>query len=294
MRRQLGQLRVYGRRIRSQSVIRTVREVSHPGKLARHAQRLLQGDISHSNSYTPSLSTGSEAEFVARLIGCDRAQVDRAFIELAADASFLADLEGRYRQVRPDSSFHIGRFQILYAAVRLRAPRTVLETGVHDGLSAAVMLRALERNQSGRLISIDLPSTDLPAGVSGPGWLVHEALRARWHLMLGDARELLPSLAAAHAPVDLFIHDSDHSAAHQEFEFRTVRPHLAPTGLIISDQDYPSDPLESLSTEWNLSHERVRVRAGQPGGFMGGLRPSLLLTWTQLEPVAQVHGTFSL
>lgn len=134
------------------------------------------------------------------------------------------------------------------------------------------MLRALDRNGRGLLVSIDLPSTDLPAGVEGPGWLVPDELRTRWRLELGDARKRLRALVAEHAPIGLFLHDFDHSREHQEFEFRTVQPHLAAGGVMISDQDYPFDPLiEELAAEWGLAHHRVRTVAGEPGNYMGGL-----------------------
>jgi hypothetical protein len=42
--------------------------------------------------------------------------------------------------------------------------------------------------------------------------------------------------------------------------------------VIISDQDYPFDPLiEELAAEWGLAHHRVRTVAGEPGNYMGGL-----------------------
>jgi hypothetical protein len=70
----------------------------------------------------------------------------------------------------------------------------IILTGVFDGSADAVMLRAMQRNDHGKLISIDLPavnaikeSTDqmlntiLPPGKQ-PGWVVPEELRARYDL----------------------------------------------------------------------------------------------------------------
>jgi len=154
----------------------------------------------------------------------------------------------------------------------------VVETGVHDGLSSALILRALARNERGELVSVDLPSIDLPTGA--PGWLVPESLRSGWSLRLGDARRLLPEVAERYARVDVFIHDSDHAREHREFEFRTMKPVLsavdgpvaAPAGLLLSDDD-ADDLLDVLAAEWSAS--RFGVRCTLPGddtAHIGGVR----------------------
>lgn len=270
MRRRRPALGAYVRRIRSQSLGRTLRDIADPSRVARHARQLFVGEVDRTNPYTPTLSRDAEARFTADLTGQDEAAVRRAFEELEADREFVGDLKARYERVRVGSTLHLGRFQILYGIVRLTAPHTVIETGVHDGLSSAVMLRALDRNGRGLVASIDLPSTDQPT--SGPGWLVPDRLRHRWKLRLGDARDLLPYVAANNAPVDLFFHDSDHSADHQEFEFRTVKAHASPSAVLVSDQDYPFEPLlDTLAAQWELAHHRVRTVSGDPGDYMGGL-----------------------
>jgi predicted O-methyltransferase YrrM len=55
----------------------------------------------------------------------------------------------------PDSSFELVRID--YACRRLMEPELVADTGVAHGFSTAAILQALEDNQKGRLISIDLP-----------------------------------------------------------------------------------------------------------------------------------------
>jgi hypothetical protein len=264
-------LDAYVRRIRSQSVGRTLRDLANPSKVIRHASRFVAGRTERTNEYAPSFSRDEEAQFVAAVTGHERTAADDAFAELEADQAFIDDVKSHYAMVRRESTLHIGRFRILYAIVRLTEPSTLVETGVHDGLSSAVILRALDRNGHGRLTSIDLPSTDQPTS-EGPGWLVPEALRPRWELQLGDARDHLPRVVAASAPVDIFFHDSDHSGPHQEFEFRTVQPYPATFAVLLSDQDYPTEALlDRLSAEWGLTHYRVRTAAGEPGDFMGGL-----------------------
>jgi hypothetical protein len=262
---------IYGRRIRAQGVSATVRKLVDPSAVTLHALRLVTGKIDYpSNPYLASVDPAAELSFAAWLGGTSPESLRSYLAELEPLEQQLADA---YAKGRPDAALHIGRFAIYHLVIRQTRPRTIVETGVHDGLSSAVILFALHLNGTGRLISIDLPSTDLPTGVDGPGWLVPTDLRNRWLLRLGDSRRHLPDVLNDHRPVHLFIHDSDHSREHQEFEFRTARPFMAPDGLMVSDQDYPFDPLlEELQAEWSAAHARIRTVEGTPGNFMGALR----------------------
>jgi predicted O-methyltransferase YrrM len=210
------------------------------------------------------------------MLDCPDSVVDAIFAELESDRELLGELNERYRSVRDNSRYplEIGRFKIWYAIVRLFRPIIVMETGVHDGLSSSIILAGMDRNGSGSLVSIDLPSTDLPPRVTGPGWLVPR-LSHRWSLHLGDARRLLPELAQRYKPVDVFIHDSDHSIEHMEFEYRTIRPHLANNSLILSDADLNEELLDRLSAEWEARRFRVRS-AGPLDGLYGTIAPDFI------------------
>jgi len=145
---------------------------------------------------------------------------------------------------------------LLYGLVRALRPVTVVETGTASGVSTAYLLAALDRNGTGRLLSVDLPfeggeagelrplvagtsidlydASPLPPGKQ-PGWAIPDELRARWELRLGDAREVLPALLAEVGEIDLFFHDSLHTREHMRFEFETVWPALARGGVLASD-----------------------------------------------------------
>lgn len=138
-----------------------------------------------------------------------------------------------------------GRFLFLYVAARLLQPEVVIETGCFTGRDSAVILYALEQNSRGHLYTIDLPPTKgrlcptapvggLPAGLN-PGFLVPEALSARWSLIIGDARRELPALLNDLDQIGLFFHDSDHTYSHMMWEYATVWPQVAEGGLIVSD-----------------------------------------------------------
>src|SRR5258708_38209394 len=88
-----------------------------------------------------------------------------AIDELASDAELIRGIEGcvadepSFRTKRWDNPLELGIFRVtLYALLRDARPVRAIETGVLHGLTSAFMLRALDRNQQGKLTSIDLPS----------------------------------------------------------------------------------------------------------------------------------------
>lgn len=137
----------------------------------------------------------------------------------------------------PDGSVWGGWQDILNltgSVVLLRRPSVVLETGVAMGFTTALILAAMDDNDVGALHSIDLPPLQVDAATF-VGKVVPEELRGRWTLHIGPSRALLPELARKLAPIDVFVHDSDHSYAAQKEEYREVWPHLARGGVLISD-----------------------------------------------------------
>jgi predicted O-methyltransferase YrrM len=124
--------------------------------------------------------------------------------------------------------------QLTGSVVLLRRPLTVVETGVAMGFSTAVILAALRDNDAGVLHSIDLPPLQVDAA-SYVGEAVPRELRDRWTLHVGPARTVLPRLLRELPPVDLFVHDSDHSYAAQYQEYGQAWPHLARGACLISD-----------------------------------------------------------
>lgn len=162
---------------------------------------------------------------------------------------------------------------VLYEIVRRLRPRLIFETGVAQGISTSFLLAALDANGQGRLVSVDRPNRD-PAGWVDPhtgvrdrsyvprdqesGWLVPGSLRGRWEFHEGRAEEWLPTRGDR---VDLFFHDSRHTAEHMRFEFVWALGHLAPGGVLVSDDihwnqafhefvDQNADRVRPLSTRY--------------------------------------------
>src|SRR5580658_2554922 len=171
-------------------------------------------------------------------------------LEVLAELDSLVPVEQemRRRQIaggRPGYAQICAPFE-LYALVRLLQPKHVVETGVSSGISSAHFLLALDRNRSGTLHSIDLPTrqkgpilqTDespvsLPPGLSS-GWAI-PFRSTRWDLRIGESQVLLPRVVEELPSVDLFLHDDLHTPEQLAFELTTVRPKLSAGAPVLAD-----------------------------------------------------------
>lgn len=149
----------------------------------------------------------------------------------------------------------------LYALVREYEPETIVETGVFNGLSSLCYLTAIERNGHGRLYSVDYPDEEKLSGPE-PGWLVPDSYRDRWELTLGLSQRVLPSVIAEAEPVDLFFHDSNHSAPCMMFEFELAREHLSRDGIILADAIYMSSGFWDFVDAYGFESGHVTPQVG--------------------------------
>lgn len=114
-------------------------------------------------------------------------------------------------------------------------PRVVIETGVARGVTSRVALEALRANDRGHLWSIDLPypfDHELYAQI---GVAVSDASRARWSYLEGSSSQRLPPLIAEVGHVEVFIHDSLHTARNTAFEMEQVASAMPPGGVMLID-----------------------------------------------------------
>ncbi|MCI4372878.1 MAG: class I SAM-dependent methyltransferase [Thermoplasmata archaeon] len=197
-----------------------------------------------------------------KALGDPRASVNLRWLRTISGApverilEVLAELDGlvpveqemRRRHVaggRPGYASICAPFE-LYTMVRLLQPKHVVETGVSSGVSSAHFLLALDRNRSGVLHSIDLPTHQrgpilrsdespvaLPPGLAS-GWSI-PFRSSRWDLRIGDSTVLLPALAAELPAIDLFLHDDLHTPEHLTFELETLRPKFSPGAPVLAD-----------------------------------------------------------
>lgn len=197
-----------------------------------------------------SVHYGDVITFVRPLVDESDEAIERAWRESRDNNSFRRELEVRLRQTeeRP-TTLHSNWRELVYTIVRLRQPAIVVETGVFDGLSSAYILAALNRNDHGKLISIDLPDTGrMPSDIDGakPGWLVPERYHSHWERRFGDAREQLPAVVDEY-DLDIFLHDSLHTEDHIRFELRTAVTAMMPGSVIIADNVRHNDAFREFA-----------------------------------------------
>lgn len=168
---------------------------------------------------------------------------------------------------------------LLFSVIRKFKPVRIVETGVAQGVSSYAILKALQLNGQGKLISIDLPNRN-PNGYRYhdgtldtvytppdlmPGWLVPEELRKFWVLKLGRSSEVLPTLDGS---VDMFFHDSEHSYENMAFEYNWAYSHLSKGGIITSDdigwntafRDF-AEAHKDMKPIFNVDRGNARARA---------------------------------
>ena len=198
-------------------------------------------------------------------------EIEACRLDFLRNHRFFTELNTRLVEKR-HRRFVPGWREFVYMAVRFARPKMVLETGVFDGESSAVILQALTDNREGELLSVDLPAVDtihrstsgmretvLPPGLS-PGWVIPDPLRHRHRLELGDSRELLPEILQSLQSVDIFLHDSLHTFDHMSFEYSTAWAHLRDGGLLLSDDILWNSAFHSFCRPLNRKYVRI-------GGF---------------------------
>lgn len=114
----------------------------------------------------------------------------------------------------------------LYAYVMQKKPKVVVETGVANGFSTKILMKALEQT-GGVLHSFDVLN-ECRSAYKGQG---------NWNFYLVPKRNqkaFFRNLTTGW-DVDLWFHDGDHSFIWQQFEYNLARLRLTNDGVIISD-----------------------------------------------------------
>ena len=114
-------------------------------------------------------------------------------------------------------------------------PEVVIETGVAHGVTSRIVLEALRQNDFGHLWSIDLPFPFDHRLHGETGAVVTEACRSRWSYLEGSSRQRLPPLVAEVGHVEMFIHDSLHTAENTMFEMEQADSVMPVGGIMLVD-----------------------------------------------------------
>jgi predicted O-methyltransferase YrrM len=185
------------------------------------------------------------AWFVSGVCNVPVQQIKKYFLELESNVDLKEHIATRLRANRRgkeiDGQAFFGRRLGWYAIVRATKPNVIVETGTEKGLGSLVLAEALLRNNRGRLVTIDIePQSGLLIG-------------GKWARVVEQVIE--DSLVALNNidNIDLFIHDSDHSADHEFRELESVVSHLSADGTVLSDNSH----VTSMLADWSLKHNRL-------------------------------------
>lgn len=128
-----------------------------------------------------------------------------------------------------------GYIDLIYAAMRLTAAETAVETGVAYGWSSLAFLAAMGESGRGRLASVDRP---YPGAGNEPyvGIAVPDRLRERWTIIREpDRNGLYKAVSQFPQGVDIAHYDSDKSYQGRQFAYPIIWRALKQGGLFLSD-----------------------------------------------------------
>lgn len=161
--------------------------------------------------------------------------------DLLAEAALFLGLEtdmSRYHKetcsiLRASQGVHPEEAAVLYGLVRSLKPQLILETGTFEGYSTAEIARALQKNGTGHLESVDIADKT--------GFRVPDNLQ-----QFVTFRRSMPSLAMTtvlaqqKVSVELFFHDSAHTYCNALDELIAFAPFFS-SGCVIVCHDAKMD-----------------------------------------------------
>lgn len=189
-------------------------------------------------NYTYENANAADMErFVADVTGAPLPRVREMFAEIDADERLMAEL-GRRLESNPrrESEPKLGYRRASYAIVRLTKPEHSVELGTHDGMGAAAIASALERNAAegspGMLHALDLNPES--------GWVVPSRLRGWIRFHHGPISETLPATLGEATP-EYVIVDIGHAWDEQDEVFRRVRETATGRLVLITEVDWTTN-----------------------------------------------------
>lgn len=146
--------------------------------------------------------------------------------------------------------FNFMKYPIIwYSLIRKHHLKIVVETGVSMGWSSFMILIALQRENSGKLYSIDIDSSETVKQDGGVGYLVPDYLKKYWNLTIGDTNKLLEPTLRELKQLDMFIHDSEHSYQTMSYEYNLAWKFLKNNRFLCSDDINHSNAFDEFVTQ---------------------------------------------
>jgi len=120
----------------------------------------------------------------------------------------------------------MGLASLLYAYILAVRPKIVVETGVANGITTNVIMRALEIT-GGTLHSFDIDGNTSNVYEGAGDW--------NFHHITNPHKEFLEGVVSSLEKIDLWVHDSNHGFSWQAFEYQLAALNLQFGGVLISD-----------------------------------------------------------
>lgn len=189
-------------------------------------------------------------------------------IEIEKDKMFVKEISKQINFIRKNYNYKKGIFRntkitnvhefsflrlLIYCLVRFYKPSKILETGVYYGGNTIFLLKALYKNNKGKLTSIDLPDKEIkkkfrknvekyrhPSVLNTedynedlfPGFIIPKKYQYRYELRLKEATSEINKLKGQY---NIYIHDSDHSFKYLLNEINAAEKKMNKKGIIIVD-----------------------------------------------------------
>ena len=158
---------------------------------------------------------------------------------------FSETVEAHSRDLFGDSyNCESGLASLLYSYILAKKPKIIVETGVANGITTNVIMRALEQT-GGQLHSFDIDPRCASVYTGQGKW--------NFHLLASPYQRDLRSQVSQISEIDLWIHDSNHGFTWQEFEYNLAFLRLTKSGVLVSD-DIDATPAFGLLTSKQFSY----------------------------------------
>lgn len=183
------------------------------------------------------------AALVSAVAGCQMPEAEAYLAEAESDDALRNHIIEETKRSKldrdADAEVRFGRRLGWYAFVRATKPKLVIETGVDKGLGSCLLCAALMRNAAegspGRYIGTDINPN--------AGYLLAPPYSDFGEIVFGDSLESLRTLCSDGATIDMFINDSDHSAAYEAREYQLVDGNLSRDAIILGDNSHSTAEL---------------------------------------------------
>ena len=166
-----------------------------------------------------------------------------------------------------------GNYFLLYFFTRFLRAQTVVETGVAAGWSSQSILTALaSNNNDGKLYSSDFPYFRHENPEELVGYVVDDALKQNWTLLIDGDQNNLPQIEQSVNTVDLFHYDSDKSYKGRTFAADLIIPKCHENSIIIFD-----DIQDNMHFKDYVEGKGVTYKVFEFNGkYVGLIAPSIL------------------